>query len=197
MYERKKNSMIPVIAITIVIGVILLSLKAFLMIPPIVDKMVELENRDHVSDVVSRVYLDIDDFLKHIEEETGYSFPEKAVKNFENSFSFKCSSYHNTIDYFSVLHFDELSEDELYEFEASLESDPYFRSSLGDMKKIVDVNGGEVLDEYKLVYVMDTYLFNTLPKKQGEYRLITMFYDIDFKSLMIEEYTTNYFIAPY
>ncbi len=197
MYEQKKNPMIPVIAIIIVIGVILLSCKAFFFLVPVTEKLNEINNREHVSDVVSRVYLNTEDFLNHIEEETGYSFSEKCLTNVDSSYKFEFNEHHNTIDYMAILHFDNMSEDELYAFEEEIIRDPYFRTSLGDMKKIIDANGGEVLDEYKLVYVMDLYLFNALPQKEGEYRLITMFYDIDLHTMLLKEYTTYYFNAPY
>ena len=155
----------------------------------------------HISTIASKVYTNGDDFISHIEDTIGFEFPSDCTtynesKNYD-SFSVEINEYHDTVDYFAVVYCDNKSESELEKIEKQLNNDERFKSSLGDMKKIVDVNGGEVLDEYKLVYVMDTEEFNTLPQRAGEYRLITVWYDADLHTFLVEEYNNNYYKTEY
>lgn len=200
--KNTKRIFSPLVITIVCILIIALGVATFILIYTYVaDSNKPTTDENHVSTIVSRVYTTSDDFLAHIEDIVGIDIPD-GYTTYRSStaldtFSFEINKYHNTIDYFTCVFFNNATDEELSEIEEIIAQDKRFKSSLGDMKKIVDVNGGEVLDEYKLVYIMDTSEFNTLPDKAGEYRIITIFYDTDLHCFSIEEYNNNYYKTVY
>ncbi len=204
--NAEKKSYKPLIVILSIACVLLICVVGFLLIYPMLSTYISSDdsadnNEKHVSTVVSKVYLNGETFVEHIEDVTGVDIPDSytswSTSTERDTFRIEFNEHHNTIDYYTSVFFYNTPKEKLEAFEKQIEKDEHFRTALGDMKKIVDTNGGEVLEEYKLVYVMDTEQFNTLPDKEGEYRIITMYYDTDLKILSIKEYNNNYYKPIY
>ena len=200
--NTNKKSNKPLIIILSVVCLLLSCAVVFLLISPTLDlKNNDTKDDKHVSTVVSKIHTNSNDFISHIEDVTRIDIPDSYSTTYQvkglkgESFEFKVNQTHKTIDYSVDLYFKNATEEELENLENMLAEDKRFKSSLGDMKKIVDIDGGEVLSEYKLVYVMDTKKFNTLPDKSGEYRIITIYYDTDLQVLEIKEYNNYYYKA--
>lgn len=146
------------------------------------------------------------DYILHIEEVTGYDLTPDL--NVEGEISINLSALDENIDFVDLsdekldpdaiceylchLEYDKLPDKYIRHIENQIANDNNFIESLGDLKIITDSVGGDNTYEYKMVYIMDTGEFNTMPDEAGEYHIITIYYDMDSHDFSIREFLNKY-----
>ena len=157
------------------------------------------EEKEFVTKVKIENFNDDNDFIEYIEEQIQYEFPQERAVIVSRNVPTVNPFYHalfptarNTYEAGVVLSIKDLDEDEIEKIEKQLAEDERFSESLGDLKVLIGSPGGTNLDEYKMVYNMDTKEFNTMPDKAGEYSLITVFYDADLRCFSINRFNNKY-----
>ena len=157
------------------------------------------EEKEFVTKIKIENFYDGSDFVEYVEEQIQYEFPQErtvivhATVPTVNPFYYALfPTAINTYEASVVLSIKDLDEDEIEKIEKQLAEDERFSESLGDLKVLIGSPPGTNLYEYKLVYLLDTEEFNTMPDKTGVYSLITVFYDSDMKQFTIERFNNKY-----
>lgn len=208
MNNTKKKTIVivvvslAVVAITAISGVLLYSLYkdylSFTSSNNTVNETVSHEEERFATEIEFEYFDNSVDFVEYIEEQIQYEFPDvyyedDLLATTEDYYAVTDLSQHELIaEYFYVIHLDDLDSDELEELEKQIAEDDRFIETLGDLKVLIGSPGGTNLDEYKMVYNMDTKEFNTMPDKAGEYSLITVFYDADLRCFSINRFNNKY-----
>lgn len=160
----------------------------------------------HKCEYELELFNDPSDFVRHIEEVTGYDLTPDD--NVEGELVIDLSAVDKDIynidltdeeldpdviyKYYCHIKYDKLPEEYIQYIEKQIANDKNFIQSLGDLKIITDSPGGDNISEYKMVYISDTEEYNTMPDVAGEYHVITVYYDMDSHSFSIGEFINKY-----
>ncbi|MBQ4128237.1 MAG: hypothetical protein IJD68_00520 [Ruminococcus sp.] len=157
------------------------------------------DSQKHISTVASTHVNSPSEFIEYIEEHINFEFPKDNVTYDLTSYTenkVPLPPYFGTPKYHCVIKLNKLSEKEIESIEKQLEEDERFIETLGDLKVLIRSVGGDNLDEYKMVYIMDTQEFNTMPDKAGKYNFIKVAYDADLRIFSVSRFSNNYWNLP-